>query len=213
MFFISKILAGSAFATFFLFPFIQKAKGQNKVYKDSLLAYQESYINTHDVIGKEDRKYLHFYDIDENYRVLSSFRKITDTKGFFMTTSSGKKQKYFKYGLLTFKLNGNLLYLYIYQSEALMQREKLKDYLFVPFGDATSGFTSYGGGRYLDFRKSDIRNNQLIIDFNKAYNPYCAYTSGYNCPIPPKENLLTIPIRAGEENYGKPFHEKYFFFK
>jgi uncharacterized protein (DUF1684 family) len=96
--------------------------------------------------------------------------------------------------------------LYIYQSEALMQQEKYKDYLFVPFGDATSGFTSYGGGRYMDFRLQDIKNNQLIIDFNKAYNPYCAYTTGYNCPIPPKENLLTVAIPAGEKNYGKPFH-------
>jgi uncharacterized protein (DUF1684 family) len=208
LFIISKIRPGSAFAIFLLFLSIQRANAQNKAYEDSLLAYQVNYINTHEVVGKEDRKYIHFYDIVESYRVISSFKKIADTKGFFMTTSTGKKQKYFKYGLLTFTLNGNHLHLYIYQSEALMKQEKLKDYLFVPFGDATSGFTSYGGGRYLDFTKSDIKNNCLLIDFNMAYNPYCAYTSGYNCPIPPKENLLTIPIGAGEENYGKPFHEK-----
>jgi uncharacterized protein (DUF1684 family) len=129
-------------------------------------------------------------------------------KGFFMTTSAGKKQKYFKYGLPTFTLNDNHLHLYIYQSEALMQQEKLIDYLFVPFGDVTSGFTSCGWGRYLDFTKSDTKNNRLLIDFNIAYNPYFAHTSGYNCPVPPKENLLTIPIGACEENYGKSFHEK-----
>jgi uncharacterized protein (DUF1684 family) len=76
----------------------------------------------------------------------------------------------------------------------------------VPFGDATSGFESYGGGRYLDFTISDIKNNFLPIDFNKAYNPYCAYTAGYSCPIPPKENLLNASISAGEKNYGKPVH-------
>ncbi len=98
------------------------------------------------------------------------------------------------------------MHLYIYQSEALMQQEKYKYYLFVPFGDVTSGFTSYGGGRYMDFTFQDIKNNKLSIDFNKAYNPYCAYTAGYNCPIPPKENLLTVAIDAGEKSYGKPVH-------
>ena len=87
-----------------------------------------------------------------------------------------------------------------------MQQEKYKDYLFIPFGDATSGLTSYGGGRYMDFTLADIKDNTLVIDFNKAYNPYCAYTIGYNCPIPPKENLLTEAINAGEKNYGKPVH-------
>jgi uncharacterized protein (DUF1684 family) len=87
-----------------------------------------------------------------------------------------------------------------------MKQEKLREYLFVPFGDATSGFESYGGGRYIEFYISDIKNNKVIIDFNKAYNPYCAYTTGYNCPIPPAENLLTVAIPAGEKNYGKKIH-------
>ena len=108
--------------------------------------------------------------------------------------------------MLTFKLHDSLLHLYVYQFEALMKKEKLKDYLFVPFGDATSGFESYGGGRYIEFYISDIKNNQVILDFNKAYNPYCAYTTGYNCPIPPLENLLIVAIPAGEKNYGKKVH-------
>ena len=87
-----------------------------------------------------------------------------------------------------------------------MKQEKLREYLFVPFGDATSGFESYGGGRYIEFYISDIKNNKVIIDFNKAYNPYCAYTTGYNCPIPPTENMLTVAITAGEKNYDKKIH-------
>ncbi|MGH2646643.1 MAG: DUF1684 domain-containing protein [Ginsengibacter sp.] len=177
-----------------------------QIYKDSLLSYQQNYINNHEVVGKDDKKYIHFYPVDESYRVTATFKKKDDAKGFDMITASGKKQLYFRYGLLTFKLHNSLVHLYIYQSASLMKQEKYKDYLFVPFGDATSGFDSYGGGRYLDFTISDIKNNRLVIDFNKAYNPYCAYTAGYNCPIPPKENLLTIPIRGGEENYGKPVH-------
>lgn len=184
----------------------QNANAQIKTYKDSIIAYEQNYINTHEVVGENDRKYIHFYEVDKRYRALASFKKITDKKGFDMNTSSGMKKHYFIYGLLTFTLNDSLLHLYIYQSADLMRQEKYKDYLFVPFGDATSGFESYGGGRYIEFYISDIKNGHVVIDFNKAYNPYCAYATGYNCPIPPKENLLPVPIASGEKNYGKPFH-------
>jgi uncharacterized protein len=184
----------------------QNISAQNNAYKDSLNAYQQNYIDNHEVVGKDDKKFIHFYPVDKSYRVTASFKKINDAEGFYMNTASGMKQKYFHYGLLTFKLHDSLIHLHIYRSASLMKQEKYKDYLFVPFGDATSGFESYGGGRYLDFIISDIKNNRLVIDFNKAYNPYCAYTTGYNCPIPPKENLLSVPIPAGEKNYGKPVH-------
>jgi uncharacterized protein (DUF1684 family) len=177
-----------------------------QTYTDSLISFQQNYINNHEVVGKNDKKFIHFYPVDKNYCVMASFKKIIDTKGFDMSTASGAKQHYFRYGFLTFSLQNSLVHLYIYQSASLMKQEKYKDYLFVPFGDATSGFETYGGGRYLDFTISDIKNNHLVIDFNKAYNPYCAYTTGYNCPIPPKENLLTVSIPAGEKNYGKPVH-------
>lgn len=186
--------------------FFQIINAQTKTYADSIIAYEQNYINTHEVVGKEDRKYICFYDVDESYRVTASFERIKDRKGFEMNTSSGMKKHYFMYGLLSFKLQNSLSHLYVYQSEALMQQKKYKDYLFVPFGDATSGFESYGGGRYLEFYISDIKNNHVVLDFNKAYNPYCAYATGYNCPIPPKENLLTVPVASGEKNYGKPFH-------
>ncbi|HEY8660702.1 MAG TPA: DUF1684 domain-containing protein [Hanamia sp.] len=193
--------------TFIIFIlFVQNISAQNKRYRDSILSYEQHYINTHEVVGKDDRKYIHFYDIDKSYRVTATIKRITDTEGFDMITSSGMKQKYFKYGLLTFKLHKSIQHLYVYQSASLMQQEKYKDYLFVPFGDATSGFESYGGGRYLEFYVSDIKNNHVVLDFNKAYNPYCAYTTGYNCPLPPMENLLKVPIPAGEKNYGKPIH-------
>jgi uncharacterized protein (DUF1684 family) len=189
-----------------LFLFSVSAQSQHDAYTDSMIAYQTNYTNTHEVVSKDDRKYISFYPVNKQYRVVAAFKRIKDVIGFDMITSSGQKQKYFQFGLLTFKLKDTVAHLYIYQSERLMRQEKYKDYLFVPFGDATSGFTSYGGGRYLDFIIGDIQNNKLAIDFNKAYNPYCAYTSGYNCPIPPKENLLPIAVNAGEKNYGKPYH-------
>jgi uncharacterized protein (DUF1684 family) len=202
IFFGAKIVA--AFCLFILLS--DDLTAQKKSYKDSLLEYQQNYVATHEVVGNNDKKYLSFYNVDKAYRVDAVFKRQIDKQGFNMNTSSGQKSKYFKYGLLTFKIHDTLQHLYIYQSQELMKDQKLKDYLFVPFGDATSGFESYGGGRYLDFKISDIKNNQLVIDFNKAYNPYCAYTTGYNCPLPPIENIVKIAILAGEKNYGKKIH-------
>ena len=189
-----------------LFILFSQSTNAQSTYKDSIIAYQQNYINTHEIVAKDDRRYIYFYDIDQSFSVIAFLKRIKDTKGFEMNTSSGVKKRYFIYGLLAFKLQDSLLHLYVYQSEALMQQKKYKDYLFVPFIDVTSGFESYGGGRYLEFYISDIKNNHVFLDFNKAYNPYCAYSTGYNCPIPPKENLLTVPVASGEKNYGKQFH-------
>ena len=194
------------FAFIILVSIFHDSFAQKKTYGDSLLTYQQNYIKHLKVISDDDRKFIRFFPIDKSYRVVASFKRIIDTTGFDINTSSGKKQKYFIYGLLSFKLHDSLVHLYVYQSAALMKQEKLKDYLFVPFGDATSGFESYGGGRYMEFFMKDIKNNKVVLDFNKAYNPYCAYTTGYNCPVPPVENLLKIAVPAGEKDYGKPVH-------
>ena len=75
--------------------------------------------------------------------------------------------------------------------------------LFLPFNDSSNGKTSYGGGRFIDIEIPENSSKSIIIDFNKAYNPYCAYNHKYSCPIPPKENLLVIPIAAGVKAYKK----------
>jgi len=179
---------------------------QRSSYIDSLRAYQKSYVETHEVVGKEDKKFIRFYEVDEHFRVTATFERIVDNIGFDMNTSSGKKSIYYKYGKVTFRIKDSVIHLFIYQSASLMKSEKYKDYLFLPFGDATTGLESYGGGRYLDLTIGDIKNNKVILDFNKAYNPYCAYTTGFNCPLPPLENLLSIPIPVGEKNYAKAIH-------
>jgi hypothetical protein len=88
----------------------------------------------------------------------------------------------------------------------LLAREETRDYLFIGFTDMTSAAETYGAGRYIDCVTGDIRGNTMLLDFNKAYNPYCAYAAGYNCPIPPRENDLPVAILAGEKNYGKKVH-------
>ena len=80
--------------------------------------------------------------------------------------------------------------------------EAYEDYLFLPYTDLTSGDGSYGGGKYLDLKTPE--GNTIIIDFNKAYNPYCAYSHRYSCPVPPEENDLLVRIEAGVRVYEKP---------
>jgi uncharacterized protein len=177
---------------------------QNDFYAESIKTYQRKYVNSHEVVKGSDKKYFRFFPVNKLYNVTCRFEKITDTTGFFLNTSAKTLKHYFKYGRLVFSLSGKESILFVYQNSDLMKTEKYRDYLFIPFTDLTSGDESYGSGRYLEFYISDIRNNSLQLDFNKAYNPYCVYSTGYKCPIPPKENALPVAIKAGEMNFAKP---------
>ncbi|HMU09938.1 MAG TPA: DUF1684 domain-containing protein [Ferruginibacter sp.] len=177
---------------------------QKDFYTESIKAYQKKYVDSHEVVKKNDKRYFRFYPVSKTYNVICRFEKITDTIGFTMKTSANTFKHYFKYGNLSFTIAGKELKLFVYQSKDLMKTERYKDYLFVPFTDLTTGDQSYGSGRYLEFYKQDIQNDRLQLDFNKAYNPYCAYSPGYKCPIPPKENALPVAVKAGEMNFAKP---------
>nr|MBP9795861.1 DUF1684 domain-containing protein [Chitinophagales bacterium] len=108
-----------------------------------------------------------------------------------------------QYGTISFQLHDSTFILSIYQSMKLREQDEYKDYLFVPFNDNTNNNETYGGGRYMDFRMGEIADGKLLVDFNKAYNPYCAYSGGYACPVPPAENKLNTNIKAGEKQYKK----------
>ena len=173
-------------------------------YSDSLQSYLDDYVKEHEVVKGDDKKLLQFFPIDEKYRVVANFEKANDSKWFLIETSGHEKKMYRVYGSISFTIDGTPAKLNIYQAQNLLSDPKYKDYLVLMFTDKTSGEESYDGGRYLDLTLGDIKNNKVIIDFNKAYNPYCAYEKGkYNCPLPPKENNLNIPIKAGERTYGK----------
>ncbi len=118
-------------------------------------------------------------------------------------TYSGATQPYVKYGTATFRLKDTTLQLAVYQNLRLIRMPQYRDYLFIPFKDATNGEQTYGGGRYMDISKADIEEGKLTIDFNKAYNPWCAYSDGYSCPVPPMENHLNVFVKAGERAYQK----------
>ncbi len=148
-------------------------------------------------------EHLNYYKPDQKFNVLAKFKKKIG-KEFFMTTSSGKKKKFRQYGILSFELDGKKLKLPIYQNIKLMEQEKYKDYIFIPFTDLTNGEETYGGGRYIE--SSIPTGNSYSLDFNYCFNPYCHYTTGYNCPIPPKVNFLNVRIEAGEKQYKNDEH-------
>jgi uncharacterized protein len=173
-------------------------------YMDSIKAFRADYIQTHELLTTaEEKALLRFYPLNPTYRVAARFERYVDSPWFPMATSGRTPQIQRKYGRLTFTIHDTVVHLTIYQSQALLQKAATRDYLFIPFTDATSGVDSYGGGRYIDCAVTDIQGGILVLDFNKAYNPYCAYKAGFNCPIPPRENDLPVTIQAGEVNYGK----------
>ncbi|MEO7263967.1 MAG: DUF1684 domain-containing protein [Ferruginibacter sp.] len=175
---------------------------QQKNYANSIKAYQQNYVKTHEVVKAKQKKYFRFFPVDKKYKLNARFEKIFDTAVTVMKTSGIKLKDFYRYGYLHFVLDNKPFRLTLYQSIALKDKKGFEEYLFLPFTDATSGEECYGGGRYIDFKLSEIINNILELDFNKAYNPYCAYTTGYNCPIPPRENDLPVAIKAGEKNFG-----------
>lgn len=142
-------------------------------------------------------KGLPFYQWDKNYVVVAALKLTPDAPLFKMETTSNRTPLYQQYAIATFVLNGQKQELKIYQSQDSKFSFDYKDYLFLPFKDTTNGTETYEGGRYVDVFISNIINNTIVIDFNKAYNPYCAYNHNYSCPVPPSENHLDIAINAG----------------
>lgn len=137
-----------------------------------------------------------FFPMDLKYRVTAKFSRTLDSKPFDLPTSSGKTKSYQEYGKATFELEGKSYTLILYQSLDLIKLEKYKDYLFLPFRDATNEKETYGGGKYMDLKIP--KGDTIILDFNQSYQPYCAYNAyDYNCPIVPEENKLPVEIRAG----------------
>lgn len=147
---------------------------------------------------------LNYFPVDANFRVKAEFTRTPDEKYFMMPTSSGRSRKYIKVGTLSFKLDGKDYALNAYQSAPVVEVAKMQEAgssLFVPFRDLTSGKETYGSGRYLYL--STPKDKDMILDFNLAFNPSCAYgDSSFACPLPPKENFLPIEIKAGEKNYS-----------
>lgn len=142
-----------------------------------------------------DFETLNFFAPDTNYIVEAKLIRTPDALPFSMPTTTGRESTEVVYGIAKFTLNGKEHELEIYQSPELITQDKYEDYLFLPFTDKTNGEETYGGGRYLDLRIPN--GSTIVLDFNKAYNPYCAYNKKFSCPIVPKVNHLDTEIRVG----------------
>jgi uncharacterized protein (DUF1684 family) len=138
---------------------------------------------------------LPFFPVDTNYIVQATLVRTPDAQPFDMATTTARRPKYVMYGRLHFSILGQTCVLPVYQSLDLKAKPGYADYLFLPFSDQTTGVTSYGGGRYLDVRIP--QGDTVLLDFNRAYNPYCAYNEKYSCPRIPPENHLEVAIPVG----------------
>lgn len=145
---------------------------------------------------------LEFFEPDTNYQVMAQLVRTPGALPFEMPTTTDRMALERTYGILRFELQGRPFELEVYQSPDLMMQEGFEDYLFLPFTDATNGKETYAGGRYMDLRIPE--GDSILLDFNTAYNPYCAYNPKYSCPIVPSVNNLDIPIYAGVRAYRKP---------
>lgn len=140
---------------------------------------------------------LKYYPANLQYKVTASIVPIQAKKQVILTTNDGKEERYMEYAYAEFDLHGFHNRLLILE---MIGMGPTRGKLFLAFGDRTSAEETYGAGRYLDVEKTP-GSNTITLDFNKAYNPYCAYTEKFSCPLPPPENLMSIPIAAGEKSY------------
>jgi uncharacterized protein len=177
-----------------------------QTYADSIAEFRKEYIkellaDKRAPVKPAQVKNISFYDADKSYCVVASFTETPGSVPFMVPTHSGKSKPFREYGTLSFSLPDGQFELHVYQSVDLINDAAHKDELFLPFNDFTNYEATYGGGRYIDLSIKDIKDGKVVLDFNKCYNPYCAYADGYSCPIPPVENRLKVDIKAGEKAF------------
>ena len=158
-----------------------------------------------DSIGVLD---LDFFQPNKSARVEAKFQHTPQAKPFELLTYSGITKTYRQYGVAAFVWEKDSVELALYESIRLKGNPLYSDYLFLPFKDETNGTDTYGGGRYLNMSKTDTEDGMITIDFNLCYNPWCAYSDGYNCPIPPKKNHLSFRVEAGEKNFAGTYRKR-----
>lgn len=151
--------------------------------------------------ARKDFRGLDFYKDDERFRVQAFLKPTPNSAYFKMKTNTDELREERIYGILSFEINDGIYQLNVYQGKETLETAGYEDYLFLPFLDDTNGEATYGGGRYIDLRIPE--GDSIEIDFNKAYNPYCAYNEKFSCPIVPRENYVNLKIEAGVKAYRK----------
>ena len=133
---------------------------------------------------------LHYFPENKNLRLKVQVERLADQVEIEIPTSTGGVQRYKRYGRFKFEVDGQKAELTIYEAA---------HGFFLPFVDSLAGKETYPAGRYLEIES--LSGDRFSVDFNLAYNPYCAYNAQWSCPLTPSENHLNVPIRAGEKNF------------
>lgn len=144
---------------------------------------------------------LKYFPPDKAYRLRVKLDRSAEPERIVMPVSQGAERSMLEWGIFNFELNGAHIALAAYKPGDVPPDELDEAGLFIPFRDATSGKETYGAGRYLDLEDEPEEGGYYMLDFNLAYNPYCAYNEEYSCPLPPIKNWLKVPVRAGEKTY------------
>ena len=191
----------------YLFVFLNVAiavRAQSSWYSDLLEArrMQDSAFKTGDESPlpadvKKTFKGLRYFEPDNRFNVMAELIRLKKPETIKMGTSDGKEKEYVKFAQVRFKLLNLAYTLDVFYSTEIRQRKGYARHMFLPFKDLTNLVETYGGGRYLDLEEPE--DDLVRIDFNRAYNPYCAYSDGYSCPKVPKENYLDLRVTAGEK--------------
>lgn len=182
-----------------LFPIFLAAQSYKKSIRKFQKELNQSFGNPEksplmkDII--QDFEGLPFFSVNEKYRVTAKFEKLPPELLVSLKTSDKRLRDYERFAIATFELEGKQFQLTLFKSTAKVITPGYENSLFLPFTDQSNGKETYGGGRYMDVEIP--LGDTIVIDFNKAYNPYCAYSDRYSCPIPPQENDLQISILSG----------------
>ena len=167
-------------------------KNQNDFFKDA----SKSPLKSKDL---KNFKGLDFFSIDSSYVVKAKLFRTPNTPFFGMKTTTERITKERVFGILSFIIDNQPFELNVYQGESAGEEDVDTNYLFLPFLDESNGLTTYAGGRYIDLYAPV--GDTLIIDFNQAYNPFCAYNDKYSCPIVPRENYIPLNVTAGVKSF------------
>ena len=195
-----KILS-TLFLFIFTIAFAQQKESAAQFQKQLNLEFADSIKSPLTEKDRMEFRALDFFPIDSAFIVVAKFKRTKKEKSFEMKTTTERAPLYIKYGEISFSINGAIFKLNVYQNLELKMRKTHKNHLFLPFSDLTSGKETYIGGRYLDLEIPE--DESIVVDFNQAYNPYCAYNPKYSCPIVPLVNDLATNINAGV----KKFHD------
>jgi len=204
------------FSILFLFIFLSW-QGYSQISQDSIDSYYESvekyrkgkniklmYSESTPLKPEQQKNFkgLKYFPPNISFLLEANLVKEAEQKTVVLKTSTERAPEYIQYGYVTFVLNDKEQRLIAYQSKKLVDVKSDENYLFIPFRDGTTGEDSYPGGRYVDCI-IPVEGNTVLLDFNKAYNPYCAYNPRFSCVIPPEKNRLLIKIEAGEKIFEK----------